>query len=470
MWEKIAGGGGGWGIGSAMATAMFLWVTIRPLFPNVDFDPRPWFEKLVAKFYPYVDITFTEYRDGRFKRNPAFAAISSYLSASCSTSARRLLAELNKNSSHFVLTLDNDEQVVDTFNGAQFWWRSSTSKPNATEFSFFRAPPKERRYVLTFHRRHRRLAEENYLGYVMARGKEMEAQRRQRRLFTNDSSLDWGSPWRHVAFDHPAKFETLAMDPAKKEELVQDLLAFRENKEYYARLGKVWKRGYLLYGPPGTGKSSTIAAMANLLEYDIYDLELTAVKDNAALRKLLIETTAKSIIVVEDIDCSLNVTSGLSGPRQLNGDDEMSKMMREALEGDEGEASRVTLSGLLNFIDGLWSASPGERIIVFTTNHVEKLHPALIRRGRMDVHVELSYCRFEAFKVLARSYLGVVDHAAFADVRRLIEEVNITPADVAELFMRGKAEDCLRALVAELEERRAAPAKDKTTEIEAGED
>ena len=41
-----------------------------------------------------------------------------------------------------------------------------------------------------------------------------------------------------------------------------------------------------------------------------------------------------------------------------------------------------------HFIDGLWSAHSGERIIVFTTNLVDKLDPALIRRGRMDMHVE----------------------------------------------------------------------------------
>ena len=35
--------------------------------------------------------------------------------------------------------------------------------------------------------------------------------------------------------------------------------------------------GYLLCGPPGTGKISLIAAIANLLEFDIYDFELHTV-------------------------------------------------------------------------------------------------------------------------------------------------------------------------------------------------
>ncbi|MFS7906421.1 hypothetical protein Hanom_Chr01g00058971 [Helianthus anomalus] len=51
-----------------------------------------------------------------------------------------------------------------------------------------------------------------------------------------------------------------------------------------------------------------ITAMANLLCYVIYDLELTAVKDNTELRRLLIETSSKSIIAIEDIDCSMDLT------------------------------------------------------------------------------------------------------------------------------------------------------------------
>ncbi|KAL2898414.1 hypothetical protein RDABS01_040196 [Bienertia sinuspersici] len=210
------------------------------------------------------------------------------------------------------------------------------------------------------------------------------------------------------------------MDPHKKNEIVEDLMTFSKGEEFYARIGRAWKRGYLLYGPPGTGKSTMIAAMANLLKYDIYDLELTAVKDNTELRRLLIETSSKSIIVIEDIDCSRDLTG-----------------QRKKKQGQDTSSnpSKVTLSGLLNFIDGLWSACGGERLIVFTTNHVDKLDPALIRRGRMDKHVELSYCGFEAFKILARNYLKIDSHPLYPKIQKLLNEKNITPADVAENLM-----------------------------------
>lgn len=72
--------------------------------------------------------------------------------------------------------------------------------------------------------------------------------------------------------------------------------------------------------------------------------------------------------------------------------------------------NKVTLSGLLNFIDDIWSACGSERLIVFTPNYVDKLDPTLIRKGRMHRHIEMSYCGFEAFKVLANNYLDTDSH------------------------------------------------------------
>ncbi|KAJ6977384.1 hypothetical protein NC653_029326 [Populus alba x Populus x berolinensis] len=181
--------------------------------------------------------------------------------------------------------------------------------------------------------------------------------REKRKLYTNDSGNKWQiyrqTSWSHIVFEHPATFETLAMEPAKEEEIIEDLVTFSKSKHFYARTGRTLKLGYLLYGPPGTGKSTMIAAMANLLKYDVYDLELTAVKDDTELRKLLIERTKK----------------------EEKSPDECKETTEKDIrkEHKEESSSKVTLSGLLNFIDELWSACGGERLIVFTTNYVKKL-------------------------------------------------------------------------------------------------
>ncbi|XP_019053314.1 PREDICTED: AAA-ATPase At3g28610-like [Nelumbo nucifera] len=167
--------------------------------------------------------------------------------------------------------------------------------------------------------------------------------------------------------------------------------------------------------------------MANLLNYDIYDFELKTVKDNRELRKLLIETTSTSIIAMEDIDCSLDLTGQRKEARKSadNDDKEGKKNCCPMRKEESINSSHVTLLGLLNFIDGLWSACGEERLIIFTTNHVEKLDPALIRRGRMNMHIEMSYCSFEGFKELAKNYLDVESHNPFENIRQLMSETNI---------------------------------------------
>ena len=169
----------------------------------------------------------------------------------------------------------------------------------------------------------------------------------------------------------------------------------------------------------------------------------------------MIETTGKSIIVIGDIDCSLDLTGQRKKEKKKAKDEEANDPISKITKGEEDNDSKVTLSGLLNFIDGLWSAIGGERIVVFTTNYVEKLDPALIRRGRMDKKIELSYCGFEAFKCFAKIYLDIDSHPLFATIGHLLEETNITPADVAENLMpksmNEDAETCLKKLIEDLE-------------------
>ncbi|KAF3443173.1 hypothetical protein FNV43_RR12854 [Rhamnella rubrinervis] len=175
---------------------------------------------MVNLVYPYVQITFHEYTGERFNRSEVYGAIRTYLGACPSTLAKRLRAHDIKDNKSLILSMDDDEEITEEFQGAKLWWTSSS-------------------------------------GDVSEAGN----------------------------------------GPEKKEEIINDLDKFRLGKDYYSKIGKAWKRGYLLYGP-GNGKSSMIAAMANYLEYDIYDLELTAVKDNTDLKKLLIDTSNKSIIMV----------------------------------------------------------------------------------------------------------------------------------------------------------------------------
>ncbi|KAK8943737.1 hypothetical protein KSP40_PGU000671 [Platanthera guangdongensis] len=112
-------------------------------------------------------------------------------------------------------------------------------------------------------------------------------------------------------------------------------------------------------------------------------------------------------IVIEDIDCSVSLTNCVSSASTMAMPGDPSSSMISSAAAVMSKS--FTLSGLLNFTDGLWSCCGSERIFVFTTNHIEKLDSALLRSWRMDMHINMSYCSFPALKTLMRNYLGMSD-------------------------------------------------------------
>ncbi|CAN1229153.1 AAA-ATPase At5g57480 [Linum grandiflorum] len=408
------------------------------------------FTSLFSSSYLYFDITEI---DG-VNTNELYNAVQLYLSSSPSSSspaANRLSLTRSLNSSSVTFGLSNNDSISDSFNGAPVLWEHVVTQRNSQSFSWRPLPDEKRGFTLRIRKIDKPIVLDSYIDYIMDRAAEIRRRNQDRLLYTNSrgGSLDArGHPWESVPFKHPSTFDTLAMDPAKKLEIMNDLKDFALGQEFYQRTGRAWKRGYLLYGPPGTGKSSMIAAMANFLGYDIYDLELTEVHNNSELRKLLMKTSSKSIIVIEDIDCSINLGNRKKSNRNSSCYFESAEMRIGGGAGggagseSEGGGNSITLSGLLNFTDGLWSCCGSERIFVFTTNHVEKLDPALLRSGRMDMHIFMSYCSFPALKILLKNYLGGEEESKHGEVLRRIEEViekaEMTPADVSEVLIKNR--------------------------------
>ena len=93
---------------------------------------------------------------------------------------------------------------------------------------------------------------------------------------------------------------------------------------------------------------------------------------------------------------------------------------------------------MLNFIDGPWLSFGDERIIVFTTNHQDRIDPALLRSGHMGMHIQMPYSTPCGFKTLASNYPGTSNHSLFPEIEKLIMEVDVTPAEIAEELMKSE--------------------------------
>jgi len=62
-----------------------------------------------------------------------------------------------------------------------------------------------------------------------------------------------------------------------------------------------------------------------------------------------------------------------------------SNMIKRNSDGVQSSSSRISLSGLLNVVDGI--ASHEGQLLIMTTNHIEALDSALLRPGRIDVRI-----------------------------------------------------------------------------------
>merc|ERR1712154_482024 len=90
------------------------------------------------------------------------------------------------------------------------------------------------------------------------------------------------------------------------------------------------------------------------------------------------------------------------------------------------KSSEIKLSDLLEAFDGVLEM--GGRMMVMTTNHLEKLDPALIRPGRVNLSLEFKRCTKQA--------IGEFFETFFPNIPLDMENVQDgvwTPAEVAQI-------------------------------------
>ncbi|KAF9565862.1 P-loop containing nucleoside triphosphate hydrolase protein [Agrocybe pediades] len=267
-------------------------------------------------------------------------------------------------------------------------------------------------------------------------------------------SSDIHNNWRLIASRPKRPLNSIFLDPGIKNLLVDDARDFLDSKAWYAARGIPFRRGYLLYGAPGSGKTSIIHSLAGELELDVYIISLSrSLLDDTALADLISDLPEKCIALMEDIDAAFD--------QNLNrGDLDKENESNNAKNGDTNKktqmaapTSKVTLSGLLNALDGV-GAQEG-RILFATTNRYTSLDPALTRPGRMDIHVHFRL----ASKYQARELYRCFYHPESEAKEREQEGSSEKAKDKAE---KGKSESDLDSGYSSTDEKERASSIDFT--------
>lgn len=240
---------------------------------------------------------------------------------------------------------------------------------------------------------------------------------------SDDSRFDC---WKEYPFESAKRFENIFFEG--KTEVVEKIRFFLENKDWYYKNGIPYTLGIGLSGEPGTGKTSFFKCLANMTGRHLIVLSFKLIKTKTDLERFFMEDRYnennkardigfdKKIIVIEDIDCMGDVILDrtlIDKRKTIKESKKKKTAVEQMIEYNEAtcdkiakqtEEDLITLDDILNLWDGL-NETPG-RILGISSNHYDKLDPALVRPGRIDITLKMEKATHNTIREMFEFHYG----------------------------------------------------------------
>jgi chaperone BCS1 len=284
-----------------------------------------------------------------------------------------------------------------------------------------------------------------------------------------------GGYWNWSGRKRKRDMNTVYMPASTKAEIIDCIKRFRAAEEWYAARGIPWRLGILFKGGPGTGKTTLATALAGHFDLPLYSMNLETIGNDETLLHSFSSAQRDGVILIEDVDGfqaahdrgniereeSATTPNDAPPSDHLAGksyDEILSMVERGEIAGTPvstgsapatlkatSDQKKVTISGLLNAIDGV--AATDGRILILTTNDVSKLDPALLRSGRIDFHFEIGHLTPDDVVAMFKCFYPDAHHRTGA-IREYARHRSKTAAAWQKLFI--KYHDSVENLFAEV--------------------
>lgn len=223
---------------------------------------------------------------------------------------------------------------------------------------------------------------------------------------------------------------------------------FMENEDWYCKRGIPYQLGIMLSGPPGTGKTSCIRAIANRARRHIINVNFSSIETATQLKHLLFSETLTSFVDAAAVDTqklNIPINQRLYVLEEIDAIGDIVRQRSSDGPGRETVPDELTLAEILTALDGTVE-SPG-RMLIMTSNHPEVLDEALIRPGRIDVCVTLSYA---SRALQAELYQAFYNQVFPANLVEQLPDMILTPAEIGQTLFKHFQDPCPHKILKDL--------------------
>ena len=251
-------------------------------------------------------------------------------------------------------------------------------------------------------------------------------------LFKDDHDSEGDTYWISVGTLRKRKLSTLYLPYDTKKKIIDTVNEYFASKKRYQEMGVPHNLKILLYGGHGYGKDTIARVIASEYNRNIY--YVTGGEKGRFIPDALTSGSPRIVaplFIISDID---KYPFFINEEANVSDDDKNATTIRDAYKYEFGR--------MINALDGI--VSPEDRIIIMTTNHIEKFSPVFTRPGRVDLMLEIKPVEAYAFRKFTYDNYKV---ELPKDIKLKSDTLSIADLQFDTLYLKSTADEFIKKYV-----------------------